>query len=152
MLPSLKCRWWLLPLLLLCASAAAQSPPAPSPVGRWVTIDDETGDRRSIVQIYEQQGQLFARVEKIFLREGEPENPTCQPCKGERKDQPILGMQIMWDMARDGNVWQGGKILDPEKGKTYRCKIWLEDGTLKVRGYWGPFFRTQTWLPAVSAP
>lgn len=111
-------------------------------------IDDETEQPRSIVSIYEEEEQLFARVDSIYLRPGEPENPACIACKGERHEQPIEGMVIMWDMKRDGDVWSGGRILDPEKGKTYRCKIWLEDGRLRVRGYIGPFFRTQTWLPA----
>ncbi len=136
----------LLWLPLLLASAAV----AQTPTGRWLTIDDETGDKRSVVQIYEERGKLFARVEKVFLREGEPEHPTCQKCKGDLTDAPILGMRIMWDMERNGEAWSGGKILDPEKGKTYRCKIWLEEGRLRVRGYLGPFYRTQTWLPATT--
>ena len=48
-------------------------------------------------------------------------------------------------MKPNGAVWSGGKILDPGNGKIYRCKIWLKDGELKVRGYFGPFYRTQTW-------
>ena len=130
-------------LFLLTAPAAAQEV-----VGDWLTIDDETETKRSVVRIYEEDGKLFARVIKIFPKEGEPDDPVCIACKGERKDQPVLGMVIMWDMKPDGDKWSGGRILDPEKGKTYRCKIWPEDGQLKVRGYVGPFYRTQTWLPA----
>jgi uncharacterized protein (DUF2147 family) len=54
-------------------------------------------------------------------------------------------MVIMWSLEQDDDEWSGGKIFDPKKGKTYNCKIWLDDGELKVRGYAGPFFRTQTW-------
>ncbi len=136
--------------LLLLAPSVAWSQPSTevvSPVGQWVTIDDERNEPRSVVTIYEQDGALFARIESIYFREGEPENPTCEKCKGERKDQPIIGMTIMWDMKARGDTWAGGRILDPENGKTYRCKIWVEDGTLKVRGYLGPFYRTQTWRP-----
>ncbi len=118
-----------------------------SPVGRWVTIDDALNEPRSVVEIYEQGGMLYARVDSIYVREGEPENPTCLECKGDRKDQPIIGMTIMWDMKPKGNRWAGGRILDPENGKTYRCRIWVEDGLLKVRGYLGPFYRTQIWHP-----
>ena len=136
-------------LLLAFANAQAQSSAGDlSPIGKWVTIDDERNEPRSRVQIYEQDGLLYARVDSIYLRAGEPQNPTCEKCKGDRKDQPILGMVIMWDMKTKGDQWSGGRILDPEKGKTYRCKIWVEEGNLKVRGYLGPFYRTQTWLPA----
>ena len=136
-------------LLLAYAPAQAQSSAdGLSPLGKWVTIDDERNEPRSRVHIYEENGLLFARVDSIYLRAGEPQNPTCEKCKGARKDQPILGMVIMWDMETKGDEWAGGRILDPEKGKTYRCKIWVEDGNLRVRGYLGPFYRTQTWLPA----
>lgn len=127
--------------------AQSALPNEPSPIGRWVTIDDERNEPRSVVQIYEEDDQLYAKVDSIYLREGEPAEPLCIECKGERKDQPIVGMTIMWAMARKGNAWSGGRILDPEKGKVYRCKIWVEGGVLKVRGYLGPFYRTQTWMP-----
>ncbi len=136
-------------LLITAAPALAQSAAeAPSPVGRWVTIDDERNEPRSIVRIYEDGGLLYARVDSIYLREGEPPDPICKRCKGERKDQRIMGMLIMWNMKPKGGKWSGGRILDPEKGKTYRSKIWLKDGKLRVRGYLGPFYRTQTWLRA----
>ncbi len=137
----------LLVLFFTATPALAQSAAeAPSPVGRWVTIDDERNEPRSIVRIYEDGGLLYARVDSIYLREGEPLDPVCQKCKGERKDQRIIGMVIMWDMKLKRGKWSGGRILDPEKGKTYRSKIWLRDGKLRVRGYLGPFYRTQTWL------
>ncbi len=135
----------LLVLFFTVTPALAQSV-ADSPVGRWVTIDDERNEPRSIVRIYEDGGLLYARVDSIYLREGEPLDPVCQKCKGERKDQRIIGMVIMWDMKLKRGKWSGGWVLDPEKGKTYRSKIWLKDGKLRVRGYLGPFYRTQTWL------
>ena len=136
-------------LVLFAAPGLAQSgDEVPSPVGRWITIDDERNEPRSIVRIYEEGSLLYARVDSIYLREGEPLDPVCEKCKGDRKDQRILGMVIMWDMKLKKGKWSGGRILDPEKGKTYRSKIWLEDGKLRVRGYLGPFYRTQTWLRA----
>ena len=135
----------MLVLALFVAPALAQSA-ADSPVGRWITIDDKRKEPRSLVRIYEEDGLLYARVDSIYLREGEPLDPVCQQCKDERKDQRIIGMVIMWDMKLKRGKWSGGRILDPEKGKTYRSKIWLKDGKLRVRGYLGPFYRTQTWL------
>lgn len=112
-----------------------------SPIGVWKTIDDETGDAKSLVKIYERDGKLYGKIIKLF------KNPdaTCDACEGEDYGAPIKGMVIMWSLEQDDDEWSGGKIFDPKKGKTYNCKIWLEDGDLKVRGYAGPFFRTQTW-------
>ncbi len=119
---------------------------AQSPVGFWKTIDDDTNEPRSIVEIYEENGKVAGRIVKL-INPDEP-NPVCEECEDERKGQPIEGMVILEDMAQDGNEWAGGEILDPENGKTYRCRIWVEDGNLRVRGYLAIFRRTQTWLPA----
>ncbi|HMB94299.1 MAG TPA: DUF2147 domain-containing protein [Rhodothermales bacterium] len=138
--------------LVLCFLLAAPALAQETPVGAWKTIDDETGNERSIVEIYEEGGKLFARVTEFFPAEDEPAEPVCENCKGDRKDQPVLGMVIMWDMEQDDDEWSGGRILDPKNGKTYRCKIWIEDnGNLRVRGYLGPFYRTQTWLPVETS-
>jgi uncharacterized protein (DUF2147 family) len=114
-----------------------------TPVGLWKTIDDESGKAKSHVKIYERDGKLYGKVTKLLLRPG----ATCDKCEGKDKGKPIEGMVVMWGLSQNDDEWEGGKIFDPKKGKTYRCKIWLEDGgsKLKVRGYAGPFFRTQTW-------
>ena len=120
---------------------------AQSPIGKWKTIDDETKEKKSIVEIYEENGKLYAKVIQLFREPDEDQNPLCEECKGDRKDQPILGMIIMWDMEQDDDEWEG-EILDPENGKTYSCFIELEEANkLKVRGYIGFSFigRTQYW-------
>ncbi|MBK8567402.1 MAG: DUF2147 domain-containing protein [Saprospiraceae bacterium] len=129
-------------LFLLMGSADAQTP-----VGNWKTIDDGDGKARSTVQI-EAAGQgLSGKVASIFPRDCEPPDPVCEKCSGERHGKPIKGMNILWGFRKSGTEWVDGSILDPANGKTYRCKMWLEDdgNTLKVRGYWGIFWRTQTW-------
>ena len=67
---------------------------------------------------------------------------------GANKGKKIVGMNVITDMVKKGDIYEGGQILDLNKGKVYDCKMWLEDGTLKVRGYLGFFYRTQTWYPA----
>jgi uncharacterized protein (DUF2147 family) len=120
-----------------------------SPVGRWETIDDETGERKSIVAIWEQNGRFFGKIESLFRQPDEDPDPVCDKCDGERKDQRIIGMTILWDLRKDGNEYSGGHILDPNNGRTYRCRIALEDGgaKLKVRGFIGFSLlgRTQYW-------
>ena len=132
-------------LTLLLVSFFATAQPI---VGKWKTIDDNTGKARSVVEIYEKDGEYFGKIVKLFREPGEDQNPTCDECKGKLKGQPIIGMEIITDMEKDGDEYEDGQILDPENGKTYDCKMWIEDGKLRVRGYLLFFYRTQTWLPA----
>ena len=115
--------------------------------GIWISIDDNSGEPRSIIEIVEQSGKYFGKVVKIFAKPGEPNDPVCDKCDAEdnRFKMKIIGMEILRNAAKEGSEFTGGSILDPENGKVYRCKFWLEGGNLKLRGYWGPFFRTQTW-------
>ena len=119
-----------------------------SPAGVWKTIDDKTGQPKSIVEITEQNGELTGKVKEVLQSEQGP-NPVCKDCEGERKNQPVVGMTIIWGMKKDGEEWSGGKILDPKNGKTYGCKMHLEDGgkKLEVRGFVGFSLlgRSQTW-------
>jgi uncharacterized protein (DUF2147 family) len=123
---------------------------AGSPAGTWRSIDDKTGQERSIIKITEENGELRGTVERIFDQPGDDPAHLCKACRDERKDKPIIGMTILWGLKKDGDAWAGGEILDPRNGKTYRCKMTLsEDGkTLNVRGYIGISLigRTQTWL------
>ena len=117
-----------------------------SPIGVWRTIDDNTGEPRSHVSIYEEGDKLFAKITKLL--DEDPEE-YCTACKGKNANKKILGMVIMEDMAENNGVWSKGTILDPETGNTYKCKIWLDQKNtdlLKVRGiHWTGLYRTQTW-------
>ncbi|KRE95008.1 hypothetical protein ASG87_17180 [Frateuria sp. Soil773] len=132
---------------LLLGSAAAFAA-SDTPVGTWKTIDDATGKPKSIVQITEQNGELQAKVLQVLQSDAGP-HPVCMKCDGERKNQPIEGMTIMWGVTRDGDVWDGGKILDPHNGKTYKVKLSLVDNgsKLDVHGYIGFSLlgRSQMW-------
>ncbi len=115
--------------------------------GLWKSIDDRTNELKSVVEIVEKGGMISGKVVQIFPKPGEEPNPLCQKCPKDdsRYRKPILGMEIIQSLQKSGNEYIGGTVLDPEEGKVYRCKIWLEGNTLKLRGYVGPFFRTQTW-------
>jgi Delta7-sterol 5-desaturase len=128
---------------LLAPSALAADA---SPEGRWSTIDDRTGEVRSIVRLQIEDGELRGNVEKVIPKPGEQEDPICTRCRGTRRDQKVVGMQILSGYRREGDRWTGGRVLDPENGKEYSSAVWLEQrDRLRVRGYWGPFYRTQTW-------
>jgi uncharacterized protein (DUF2147 family) len=116
-------------------------------VGRWKTIDDNSGEERSIVEVYERDGKFYGKIVKLFRKAGEDPDPICDECDSDddRYKKKIVGMEIIRKMEKSGNDFEDGTILDPETGKVYRCKLWVEGQELHVRGYWGPFYRTQTW-------
>lgn len=117
-----------------------------SPVGTWKTIDDETGKAKSHVEIFEKDGKLYGKVVKI-LTPGK-ENAKCDKCGGALKGKPINGMVILNGLKKDGNEWNGGKIIDPNTGKEYKASLKLNGkDKLDVRGYIGISLvgRTQTW-------
>ena len=130
-------------ILVVGFSAAAQN----SILGKWKSIDDNTGETKSIVEIYERGGLVFGKILKIFPKPGDDQDPICDKCPqdDDRYNQKIIGMEIIQKMKKSGNEYSEGHILDPEVGRVYRCKLWLESNDLKVRGYWGPVWRTQTW-------
>ena len=134
---------------VLAVSAFATSAMANSPVGQWHTIDDKTGELKSLVVIMEQQGVIKGRVEKV-LRKDADLNAKCDKCSDDRKNQPVVGLEIIRGAkkASGKNVWEDGEILDPENGKTYGLRLTpIENGAkLEVRGSIGPFGRTQTWV------
>ena len=135
---------WLLAAATLLGAVAAMA--ADSPIGQWNTVDDKTGKVRSTVDVYDQGGKLFARITALTDPNDEQGKPrTCIKCQGDDKDKPIVGLVIMKDLSASGDRYKGGTILDPEDGKVYKAEIWVEDGRLKVRGYLGMFYRTQTW-------
>ena len=119
-----------------------------SPVGKWKTFDDKTGRAKSIVQIAEENGELTGKVLEVLESPAGP-HPLCQPCEGERKDQPIEGMSILWGARWSGASWEGGEILDPENGKIYHVILTLlgSGQKLAVRGYIGipAIGRYQIW-------
>lgn len=117
-----------------------------SVTGRWTTID-ETGEARSVVEIEERGGKLYGKVVKIFVKPGADPDPICKECPKDdnRYNKKIVGMEIIRDLQKSGDEYSDGTVLDPKVGKIYKCKIWVEGNTLHLRGYWGPFYRTQTW-------
>ncbi|MFT4659829.1 MAG: hypothetical protein ACI8XB_000079 [Patiriisocius sp.] len=112
--------------------------------GHWKTIDDETGKEKSVVEIFDKNGKAYGKI--ISLLNPDEPNPICDKCSDDRKDEAIEGMEIIRGMEKDDDEWSEGTIIDPENGKSYDCKIWVEDGKLQVRGYIAFFFRTQEWI------
>ena len=133
-----------LSLGLFAAIAHAQATPA----GLWKTMDDETKKEKSLVRIGEAGGVYTGKIEKLL--DPTKQDAVCDKCADDRKDKPMLGLTIIKGVkqhADDKTRWDGGEIIDPNNGKTYKVRLTPVDGgkTLEVRGFIGPFYRNQTW-------
>lgn len=119
--------------LLFFVGAKAQSC-----VGTWISIDDKTGKKKSKIELYKKDDKLYGKVIYLFPREGREDDPKCTKCTDDRKNQSIVGMQIVRGLKWDGGEWEDGTIVDPENGKVYNCSIWIDKSDydkLHVRGY-----------------
>lgn len=136
-------------LFFVSLPTLAQVPTA-TPVGLWQSIDDATGKPRAEIRITEAAGLMTGRIERSLLPTPPGVVLLCTLCPDERKDKPLIGMEIIRQMkpSSDSRTWEGGNILDPDKGKIFKAQLQLQNsGTkLQVRGYIGPFFRNQTWI------
>jgi uncharacterized protein (DUF2147 family) len=131
--------------LLFSVTLFAQNPL----LGEWITVDDATGEQKSIVRIYQaDNGKYYGTI--IQLLEENGETAVCTECTGEDHNKPIVGLTIIRDMQLKDNELRGGKVLDPDNGKFYYGKVYLKDGKLILRGSLdkaGLLGRSQTWLP-----
>jgi uncharacterized protein (DUF2147 family) len=141
-----RCLTITLASLAMYASAYAQS----SPAGLWQSIDDTTGNPRAEIRISQADGVFTGRIERSLLPTPVGAVLLCTLCPDDRKDKPLIGLDIIRNikLSSDGQVWEGGEILDPDKGKIFKLRLQLQDSgkKLQVRGYIGPFFRNQTWI------
>ena len=131
--------------LFIAVSAFAQV----TPVGSWRSIDDKTGDAKAEVRLYEAGGVINGRLEKLLRKDARPDE-ICDKCEGDLKDKPKVGLEVIRGAkkAEGKDVWEDGKILDPENGRNYALRLTPIEGgrKLEVRGSIGPFGRTQTWV------
>ncbi|MBL6445928.1 DUF2147 domain-containing protein [Fulvivirga sp. 29W222] len=134
---------WIWLLMPVCVFAQDNN----SITGKWTTIDDETGEAKSVVKIYEKEGKYYGKIVRLFRDSGEDPDPICDDCPEDdpRYKEKIIGMEIIKDLKKDGEEYVEGTVLKPDEGRIYKCKLWLENNKLKVRGYWGFLYRTQTW-------
>ena len=117
-------------------------------VGKWISIDDETGKEKSEISLYIEAGKLYGRIDALLLEEDQ--GKSCIACKGKEKGKPIVGLVIVKGLTKEGEDWVDGTILDPANGKRYSCNISLDNNkNLNVRGYHGfsLFGRSQVWRP-----
>ncbi|MDE0470971.1 MAG: DUF2147 domain-containing protein [Ekhidna sp.] len=115
-------------------------------LGKWITVDDKTGVKKSVVEVYEEDGKYYGKVIKMIYRDS---TMRCTKCLGDLKDRPVVGMNIISGMKyhKRNRDFSKGTLLNPESGKIYKAEMWVENDKLMVRGYLMIFYRTQTWIP-----
>ena len=107
------------------------------------------------IKVYLQEGKFYGEI--VWLLEpndendGKPKRDINNPDESKHQD-PIIGLVVLKGLEFDeDNVWNNGKIYDPENGKTYSCKMTLKDKDhLDVRGFIGFSLlgRTENWTRA----
>jgi uncharacterized protein (DUF2147 family) len=131
--------------LLACTFSQAQT----TAVGLWQSYDNNTGAPRAEIRITEVQGVLTGRIERNLLPQTATTLQTCERCIDDCKGEPLIGMVLIRNVkkSQELGVWEGGDVLDPDEGKSYRLRLQLEEGgeKLQVRGYVGPFFKNRIW-------
>lgn len=139
-------------MLGLSLQQASAQAAGPSIVGQWLEIDDDTKAPDALIAIRERDGIVSGTIVKLFLDPGEPADPRCTKCAGKQKDQPVIGMTVIENVHHNGTTYEGGTILDPESGRTYRVILAPSpDGhDLSVTGYVGlpAFGETRHWKRA----
>ena len=134
---------------ILFASLALPALAQMTPVGTWHTMDEKTGEIKSQIVISEAGGVVSGKIDKVLRKDAKPD-AVCDECSDDRKGKPIVGLEIIRGAkkAAGKDVWEDGKILDPENGKNYTLRLTPIEGgkKLEVRGSIGPFGRTQTWV------
>lgn len=114
-------------------------------VGKWVK-SDEQGIETYIVEIYEKEDKVYGKIVNVLANV--EKEALCEKCTGEYYQQPIIGLEIIKGLTFDGTYYRNGRILSPEEGKTYKCRLSLEEGNpnvLEVREYMAFIYETQYW-------
>ena len=136
---------WLVAMVLFATQAMGQTPI----LGEWITVDDASGEQKSVVRIYQaDNGKYYGDIIELFGEDAD--TAVCDACEGEDYNKPLVGLTIIRDMQLEKGELRGGKVLDPDNGKLYYAKVYLKDGKLVLRGSLdkaGLLGRSQTWLP-----
>ena len=135
------CFWLLLTLFAMPSQAQTC-------LGKWKVIEDKSNEPACILELYEENGKINGKLLKILKSDTKQKNPMCVNCTDDRKDQPVIGMEVVRGLRKKGKYWSGGRLLDPHTGKTYKCYLELVDeNKIKARGYIGISLigRTQYW-------
>ena len=119
--------------------------------GKWKTIDDQTGQEKSIVEIYEENGKVFGKV--VDILNPEDKDALCEKCEGDEYNAPVLGLVLIKQLKKIGKFYRGGTIFDPERGKKYKCRLAIDKNNpniLQVRGYISFLYASQYWLRVIE--
>lgn len=138
-------------LIVFAAFTTLSAQGLDTPEGRWKTIDDETGETKSIIEVYANGDEFEGKIAEILTNN---KDAKCTKCSGKQKNAPMLGLVIIKNLEADEDYWSGGTIMDPQKGAEYKLSAWYEDGNpdvLFIRGkHWTGIYRTQKWQRATD--
>ncbi len=134
--------------LLGLAALSARGEDAPAgPLGRWQTADS-AGPSSELSIERRADGALSGRLQKL-LRMEQGVQHLCKACTDDRKDQPLVGLEILRGAHQPPGegASEEAELLDPKTGRTYKARLTPVDGgaKLEVRVSVGIFSQTQVW-------
>lgn len=138
-------------VLLILSLGFAELQAQDNALGSWEMVDEQTGRLKNIIKFYKNGDKYYGKIVDTNPKPGTPANPTCDKCPGDRKNQHVIGMNVLTAFEYDDGAKEfvGGEILNPKDGKVYNAKVWVgDDGNLRVRGYKFFFHKTYTLLPS----
>lgn len=133
----------ILSIFLFAMTMSLQAQEVP---GEWKMYNEQTGEVRSIVKVFKKNDTLYGRVLRIMDEKNRDD--LCVKCNGEDKNKKIEGLVLLKDFVKEGDAYVDGTITNPDNGKVYTSKIWMDKNNpnlLNIRGYIGIFYKTLTW-------
>ncbi len=109
-------------------------------LGKWISED-----KKGVIEVFQQKAKYYGKIVWLKPDKDIPSTDTENPDKSKRS-QPLLNLVILKDFDYMDKEWKNGTVYDPANGRTYACTLKLiNDKALRIRGYWGPFYRTEIW-------
>ena len=112
-------------------------------LGVWLNEKKE-----AVVKIYKTEDEYFGKIIDI-QGEHAPIKNTLKDSnnpKPELRARPLIGMPLLENLTFSNGEYGGGTAYNPRMGRYFDCKAWLiSEKEMKIRGYWGFLFGTETW-------
>jgi uncharacterized protein (DUF2147 family) len=104
-------------------------------IGKWES------DKKDVkLEFFKTGNEYQAKLlwgDKIVESDGKTSKKDTKNPDQSLRSRNIIGILSVTGLKWDGEEYTGGKIYNPPSGDTYKCKVWIKDGKLNLRGYMG---------------
>ena len=103
------------------------------------------------VEIYKTGDKYAGKItwlKNMYEADGKTLKKDVNNVDASLRSRTIINLNILTNFSFDDGEWTGGALYDPKTGKTFKCKMKLNNGNLEIKGYVGPFGKTTVWTKA----